>query len=157
MKFPEADIPRKFMLKEHYMRDTLKEHFPEINMICNKPVDNACSARRPDVRIEKFTHSIVIECDENKHATSGYSCENKRLMEIFQDLGNRPLVVIRFNPDQYTKKGIKIPSCFGSTSTGQLKLDKKEWKRRIEILTKVIKMHLQNVPTRESTVGKLFY
>jgi hypothetical protein len=146
------------MLKEHHMRDALKESFPEINMIFNKQVDNSCSARRPDVRIEKLTHSIIVECDENQHSSAGYSCENKRLMEIFQDLGNRPLVVIRFNPDKYiTTEGIKIPSCFGQTMTGQLKLDKKEWKSRIEILTKMITQYNENIPTQELTIITLFY
>lgn len=43
-------------------------------------------------------------------------------MEIFQDLGNRPLVVIRFNPDKYDK----INSCFKLTKAGWLSLNKKE-------------------------------
>jgi hypothetical protein len=145
------------MLKEHHMRDALKEHFPEVSMIFNKKVDNACSAKRPDVRIEMFTHTIVIECDENKHSTAGYSCENKRLMEIFRDLGNRPMVVLRFNPDKYTKNEEKIPSCFQSTPTGQLKLDKKEWKSRIDALVKVIKQHIEEIPEKELTVERLFY
>ena len=33
------------------------------------------------------------------------SCENKRIMEISQDLGHRPIVFIRFNPDEYNKNG----------------------------------------------------
>ena len=35
-----------------------------------------------------------VEIDENQH--TNYSCENKRTMEIFNDLGRRPLVMIRF-------------------------------------------------------------
>jgi len=54
-----------------------------------------CSKMRPDVFIDKFTHVVIIECDENQHKDT--SCENKRTMELFQDFGNRPIVFIRFN------------------------------------------------------------
>ena len=44
---------------------------------------------------------------------SGYICENKRTMEIFQDIGCRLCVFIRFNPDSYTtSNGKKIKSPF---------------------------------------------
>lgn len=45
-----------------------------------------CSKRRPDILIDLETHLIIIEVDENQH--KGYSCENKRIMEISQDLGH---------------------------------------------------------------------
>ena len=42
---------------------------------------------------------IVIEIDENKDTNYNCSCENKRPMELLQDLQYRSNVFIRFNPD----------------------------------------------------------
>jgi hypothetical protein len=45
---------------------------------------------------------IIIEVDENGHNNEEYcACENKRIMEISQDLSHKPIVFIRFNPDKY--------------------------------------------------------
>ena len=104
-------------------------------MVFDKRVDGGCSLRRPDVRIEYHTHTIIVECDENAH--KGYSCENKRTMEIFEDLGSRPIVFIRFNPDKYQGN-----TCFKTTTTG-LSLDKKEWKTRIITLVETIKQYIK--------------
>jgi len=43
------------------------------------------------------THILIVEIDENAHAVYDCSCENKRLMELSQDVGHRPIVFIRFN------------------------------------------------------------
>ena len=148
---PDVEIPRKFMLKEHHFRDVLKEHFKELKMVFNKKVDNGCSSRRPDLRIECLTHTIVGENDENKH--DKVSCENKRMMELFQDLGNRPLVMVRFNPD----KNKTSEGCFKFTKTGALSLNKKEWNKRIKKLISRIQYHIDNVPSKEVTIEYLFY
>ena len=157
-KYPDAEIPRKMKLKEHHLRDALRDsdEFKEITMVFDKRVDNGCSLRRPDVRIERGTHSIIIECDENQH--KGYSCENKRIMQIFQDLGNRPIVFIRFNPDSYTDaNGKKHKSCFKTTpKTGQLSVVKRAWEERIARLITVINQYMEPQDKNVETVH-LFY
>jgi len=148
---PDAEIERQYKLKEHHLRDELIETYPKIQMIFDKKVNDGCSLRRPDVRIECFTHTIIIECDENKHI--GYSCENKRIMEIFQDLGNRPIVFLRFNPDQYKDAhGITIQGCFNKKS-----INDEEWTKRIKILKEKLNHHYNNIPIKEITVEELFY
>jgi hypothetical protein len=152
VKFPDADIPRAFKLKEHYLRDELLDEYKEeeVGLIFDKKVYNGCSSKRPDVRIERYTHTIIIECDEHQH--KNYECENKRMMEIFQDLGNRPIVFIRFNPDYYEKR-----TCFTKTpKTGQLKLNKTEWKKRIKVLKETIYTYFP-VQDKNVQVVKLFY
>jgi hypothetical protein len=117
-------------------------------------VDNGCSGRRPDIRAELFTHSIIIECDENQHNST--QCEEKRMMELFQDLGNRPLVMIRFNPDSYSKDDEKFEGCFTPSENG-LVLNEKEWRKRIEELIPIVKKYILEVPSKEITVEYLFY
>ena len=152
---PDEKIPRRFHIKETYLREEIQKKFSDLNIIFNRKIDNGCSNRRPDIFIECFTHTIIIECDENQH--SGYSCENKRIMEIFQDLGNRPLVLIRFNPDAYIEESKKIPSPFKYTKSGLLSLNKPEWKWRIKELNRAIFNNLSIIPTKEITIIHLFY
>jgi hypothetical protein len=105
------------------------------------------------MRIEQFTHTILIECDEDSHKSYDPVCENRRIMELFQDLGNRPLVMIRFNPD----KNNKSDGCFKFTKENALSLNKKEWTKRIEKLSERIQYYLDNIPTKEVTIEHLFY
>ena len=152
---PDEKIPRRFHIKETYLREEIQKEFSDLNIIFDRKIDNGCSNRRPDIFIECFTHTIIIECDENQH--SGYSCENKRIMEIFEDLGNRPLVLIRFNPDAYIEESKKIPSPFKYTNSGLLSLNKPEWKWRIKELNRAIFNNLSIIPTKEITIIHLFY
>lgn len=122
-------------------------------MIFDKKVDGGCSLRRPDVLIDRLTHSIINEGDEEEH--KGYICEEKHIMELFRDLGNRPLVVLRFNFDSYYDGEEKHPSCFIKTDTG-FSLNKSEWNRRINVLYEEIEKHME-VPEKELTIVYLFY
>lgn len=152
---PDVEIKRKYKLKEHHLRDFLKSEFKEVSMI----FDKACgkSGRRPDVLIDCKTYCIVIECDENQHK-SYENCENRRCMEIFADLKNRPLVVLRFNPDTYIdSSGKKVQGCFTTTKTVGFKVNKKEWEKRMGVLTEKIWFYKKNSPEKDFTVEYLFY
>jgi hypothetical protein len=105
--------------------------------------------------VECLTHTVLVECDEDQHRD--YACENKRMMQLFQDLGSRPLVVIRFNPDAYAIEGGRIEGCFKHTQSGSWRVQRKEWKKRIKRLVKVMTRHLSTVPTKELTIEHLFY
>jgi len=139
------------MMNAHYMRDALKVRFNNVKMVFNKTVNNGCSKRRPDVRIECLTHTIIVECDENQHKNT--SCEDMRMMELFQDLGNRPLVVLRFNPDKYTDGD----GCFKFTKTGNLSVNRKEWGVRIKCLSDRIEYYMKNIPNKEIIVERFYY
>ena len=65
------------------------------------------------------THVIIIEVDENKHNSYDCICENKRLMQLSKDIGHRPIVFIRFNPDKYVdSEGNTIKSCWRLNKSG---------------------------------------
>jgi hypothetical protein len=70
-----------------------------------KQIDGGCSKRRPDLLYDMYTHVIIVENDENSHKTYDEICENKRMMQLFEDLGNRPIVFIRFDCGNYIKNG----------------------------------------------------
>ena len=139
-----------------HLRDALKEHFPTISMRFDKQVEDGCSKYRPDVLIDDG-FPVILECDEHRHSGPEYGCEAKRLMTLFQDLGNRPIRVIRFNPDSYTDdKGVKHKSCFKATTRG-LSVDQKEWSARISKLTSVLDEMLTTAPEKEVDIVYLFY
>jgi hypothetical protein len=158
--FPDEPRSRKYKIREGHMVDFIKRAFPDEELVVDKVVDGGCSRRRPDVYIDKLTHVVIVECDENQHNQRFYSCDNKRLMELFRDFGSRPLVMIRFNPDKYRDENEQLhPSCF-STHRGfdvPLVSDPTGLQLRFTELEKTIGTAMSVVPDREVTVHSLFY
>ncbi len=146
---PDEEIPHRYMMKENYIHNYLKENL-NISIIHNKVIEGGCSKRRPDWLIDVLTHSVIIECDEEKH--EGYECENKRTMEIFQDLGSRPIVLIRFNPDKNGDSG----SCFAFDKKNKI-TPTSEWDERKEKLLETIRYHINTIPEKEVTIEYLYY
>ena len=158
-KFPDEKISRNYKVKEIHMTDFIKENFKDEIIIFDKTV-GGCSKRRPDFYIDKFTHVLIGECDENKHETEEYtSCDNKRTMELFQDFGNRPIVFIRFNPDAYTKGNKTVLSSFKNHKTTGVPIirDLKEWGDRLVLLKETTTYWLNNIPEKEITYEYLFF
>ena len=159
-KFPNEKISKNYKVKENHMTDFLKEEFKDEIMVFDKTV-GGCSLRRPDVYIDKYTHVLIIECDENQHSGKEYTnCDTKRTMEIFQDFGNRPLVYIRFNPDSYiNNENKKVLSSFKIHKTLFVPVIrvKKEWANRLNVLKETINKWLIKIVEKEVTNEYLFY
>lgn len=161
--FPDKEISRNYKTKENEVATYVKslEIEKEYLTSFDKRVPEGCSSRRPDIMVECVTHVVVIEIDENQHRSHENICENKRAMQIFQDIGgNRPIVFIRFNPDGYKdSQGTKHPSCFKfhKTLCVPIIVDKAVWSHRLELLKTRIMHHLSYVPSSEVTIENLFY
>ncbi len=153
---PDSVLTRNHKSKENQIISDLNKELNNI-IIQDKIISNGCSKRRPDGLIQLNDYNIIIEIDENQH--SDYSCENKRLMEMFKDLGNSPLTIIRFNPDSYKLDNKKIKSPFGITKLdGKLKIiNQKEYKTRFDKLLNEIKYNLNIIPDKEINIIHLFY
>ena len=89
---PNSDFTRNYKVKENTIMKFVKEKYPIC--IMDSTISGGCSRRRPDGLIEYDLFSIIIEIDENCHKNYEDICENKRLMEIYQDLNFKPLRVI---------------------------------------------------------------
>ena len=114
--FPEKPVSRNYKTKESAVAEFVKYTFPHQSWISDKRVQDGCSKRRPDLFLDIGDQVLVVEIDENQHIDYNCSCENKRLMELSQDVGHRPLVFLRFNPDDYIDNGKQISSCWGKTA-----------------------------------------
>ena len=75
--------------------------FWEVHWIADKIVNTDYSKRRPDLLLDLGYQILIVEIDENQHIDYDYSCENKRIMELSQDTGHRPIIFIRFNQDRW--------------------------------------------------------
>lgn len=143
---PEIEIPRRFKLRENHLADALSGY----GFIQDKRIEGGCSARRPDFLLECFTHVVIVECDENGHSGYDTNCEISRINETFTDLGDRPIVLIRFNPDVCKESGKR---CFDKDG----KLIKTEWTKRVKQLKLVVDESINNIPTKLLTEIHLFY
>ena len=162
--FPDKPVSRNYKTKEYSVVEYIKTKFPKLKWVADKIVNGGCSKRRPDLLLELFNQIIIIEIDENQHTGLGYdcSCQNKRIMELSQDLGHRPIIFIRFNPDDYEKDGINISSCWGKNKKGicVVKESKKiEWFQRLNVLENHINYWINPENTTNKTIEtiQLFY
>jgi hypothetical protein len=138
-----------------------KNNFNELSWIHDKKIYDGCSLRRQDLFLDLGYQIIIIETDENQHIDYNSTCENKRLMELSQDLQHRPIVFIRFNPDDYTNQdGILVKSCWKLNKLGVMQITKtkqKEWEERIETLKQQIQYWIDNPTEKTIEIIELFY
>lgn len=158
---PDIPVVKNYKTKEKTIVDLIKEKFPNYSWISDTIIKDGCSKRRPDLLLDLGEQVIVIEIDENQHIDYDCSCENKRLMEISKDIHHRPLIFIRFNPDEYKMKNNEIiKSCWIYSKDGILKINKKkesEWKERINNLYEQINYWINNNTNKTVEVIQLYY
>ena len=158
---PEIQVSRNFKTKENDVVQRVLEKYPDFNWIADKKIQDGCSKRRPDLLLDFGSHVIIVEVDENKHTTYDCSCQNKRLMEISQDIGHKPVVFIRFNPDAYVnQEGKKVKSCWRINGYGVLDISKSkqdEWLTRIDMLLQQLEYWINNIPHKTVEIVELFY
>ena len=144
----------RYKSKENFVFNKLFELDSNIKelSIRDKPV-GGCSKRRPDLMLDLITHWICVENDENCHKNYEEVCENRRTMELYTDMSNRPMVLIRFNCDKYEdgnslfidgKEQIKI-RCI------------REFNNRINELRNTINKYITFIPEKSITVEYLYY
>ena len=148
--------------KQNYIHENIimnNELFKENLYSYDIQIDSECSSRkRPDWMFDMGIYSIILECDEDQHTGKNYtSCDSKRDMELMIDLGNRPIIFIRFNPDKYTsKRKTKVKGCFNEKTYIVRKTEfNKRSKKLIKVLTKWIEYN--DIPEKEVTTEYLFF
>jgi hypothetical protein len=150
-----------YKTKEKEVVNRITQTFTNFNWVADKKIQNGCSRRRPDLLLDMGTYIIIVEIDENKHTEYDCSCENKRLMELSQDLQHRPIVFIRFNPDDYINQDNQlVKSCWRLNKLGVIQIVKtkqNEWNTRIECLKQQIQYWIDNPTKKTIEIIELFY
>jgi hypothetical protein len=153
--FPDKPVARNYKTKEYSVVDHVKTTFPDLEWKTDRTVSGGCSKRRPDMLLDLGYQVLIVEIDENQHIGYDCSCQNKRIMELSQDVGHRPIVFIRFNPDEYEKDGKSIASCWGLDKKGicAVKRSKRaEWSERLRTLEEHIRYWICPANTTSKTV-----
>jgi hypothetical protein len=145
---------RNYKTKERATADYIIQEFPDIDFSLDQRIQDGCSKRRPDMMADFGTHVVIIEVDENKH--EGYSCETKRDVQLWQDVGERNIVFLRFNPDAYGN----VTSCWSVNKQGVCEVKKtkmKEWTHRLSVLKERLEIWSRTVPDKMMVRDELFY
>jgi hypothetical protein len=157
--FPDEPITYNYKTKEKAVTDYICDNFKDKTIITDKKIYDGCSRKRPDIFIDLGYQVIIVEIDEEQH--KNYSCENKRIMELSQDLNHRPLIMIRFNPDEYIdNKNKRITSCWGINKKGLCSIKKnkvKEWNERLMTLKQTIEYWCKNETSKTINLNYLYY
>ncbi len=154
--FPDKPVTRNYKTKERSVADFVKTSFPDQTWIHDKRILDGCSARRPDLLCDLGDQVLMIEVDEGRHSKYDCSCENKRIMELSQDVGHRPIVLIRFNPDSYTDEyGKSHRGCWSNNKYGTCSITLRDsWANRLNTLKEAIAYWLEN--RTEKTIETMY-
>jgi len=160
--FPDKPVSRNYKTKEYAVVEFVKTKFPSLDWISDKRIFDGCSKRRPDLFLDLGYQIIIIEVDENQHTAYDCSCENKRIMELSQDVGHKPIVFIRFNPDDYDDNEIRISSCWSLNNKGICVVKKSknnEWIQRLNTLKEQLNYWINpdNITNKTIEIIQLFY
>jgi hypothetical protein len=158
--FPDKQISHNYKTKEKEVANFIKKSFPDLTFISDRRIEDGCSKRRPDLLLDLGYQIIIIEIDENQHTDYDCSCENKRMMILSQDVGHRPIIFIRFNPDNYYNNNEHIRSCWKLTKNGLCVINdskKTEWNQRLNRLYDEVNYWLINKTDKMVEVIHLFY
>jgi EsV-1-7 cysteine-rich motif len=160
--FPDKPTSRNYKTKERAVAEFVMGAFPDMDWKTDRIVADGCSRRRPDMILDLGYQVIIVETDENSHVAYDCSCDNKRTMELSRDVGHRPLVMLRFNPDSYKTPAGNITSCWGQDGRGFCvvkKTKKAEWSQRLKALADQITYwaHPTNKTEKTVEVIQLFY
>ena len=159
--FPEKEISCNYKTKETCIREFIIKEFPVYDWVHDKCIYKGTSLRRPDHFLDIGEQIIIIETDENQHVDYNCLCENKRIMQLSQDVNHKPIIFIRFNPDEYNSlDNKKFTSCWGINSLGLcvIKKNKKsELERRLSVLKDTINYWIHNKTSKTIEIIHLFY
>lgn len=161
----DVDVPplKRNRPREHAVTCFISNAFPSVKWAVNKRVIGGRSRFRPDMVSNVLNQVFMVEVDEKQHRNARYSSlsEDERVKDLTCDVGHRPTVIIRFNPDGYVdENGEKIRSCFGFNEQGKMvvKTSKTvEWEQRLATLRDTVEYWMCHCTLNKIEVVNLFF
>jgi hypothetical protein len=160
--FPDKPNAKNYKTRESSVVEFVKANFSQFDWVIDRAIQDGCSKRRPDAIVDLGYQVLIVEVDEHQHTDYDCSCENKRIMMLSEDVGHRPIVFLRFNPDNYKTPDKNITSCWGITEKGMCVIKKNkraEWESRLDVLKQQIEYWsaLENAIDKTVEIVHLFY
>lgn len=141
-----ADCRRERPRAELVMRHHLQKHIQGRDWQFNKTPGgiSICADKkyRPDAWLEMPGHVLIVECDEDQHKNYNVICELKRIPEVLAACEGKPLIFIRWNPDDFSVQGVQ---------------QKVSENRRLTALRRAVQAAIFAVPAQPLTVQYMFY
>jgi hypothetical protein len=156
-KYPERPILKNYKPKEIGVSNFIKNVFSNHNLKLDKKFGN--SKKRPDISLIFSTHVIIVEVDEYQHKHYVKKNESERTEKLLNE-NDKPIVIIRFNPDGYiNSKKNKIKSCWSYDEETKLTTikNKDDWNNRLFTLQEKIEYWCSNIPENMFQIVYLFY
>jgi hypothetical protein len=155
--YPERPISRNYKVKENAVVNYLVSLFPNFNWKKDQIIGK--SRKRPDLFLDLGYQILIIEIDENKHKK--YNTEQERIKLLCLDVQERPIILIRFNPDNYKQGSKNIGSCWINNKEGCVirKNKQQEWRERLVMLASKVEYWLNpiNIITHQLEEIKLYF
>lgn len=130
----------EYKTRENAFTLKLKEKYT--TAVLDKRIVGGCSNHRPDFLFtpESETHAVIVEVDERQHTRVDlYSREYEEIRTQSLKLSvDKPLVIIRINPDNYRVGDRLVKSCFAYDSNKKLYIVEEEYKIRLEKLFETV-------------------
>jgi hypothetical protein len=156
-KFGENQSKRR-KTKEKVVVDFVCSEFSWCDIRCDRRIEGGCSSRRPDIFIDMGSKVVIVEVDENQHSSYDNYCEQARINQLSFDVGSRPIIVIRFNPDKYKLGNRLVRSPFERTDKGfWVVRDKQQLEERLSVLKASIESAMESEYCEPYQEQCLFY
>ena len=141
-------------VREQTTMAEVKKAFPEYNWVFDQTIGVRLVGRsgatrcRPDARTTHADRVLILEVDEHSHRRYLCAKERERELSFVAQFKSKVVILIRFNPDNYTDyEGVHRPSCFSAPSkaTGSVHVhpkQKAQWDARVQTLIDTIRYQL---------------
>ncbi len=175
-KHPDHELVRNFKNKELAVKEFLQASFGHrLDIVHDRSplatlfaveegqasVECRSTRRRPDFMFDLGAWVVIVEVDEHQHKSNAPECEERRMTEIFSVVG-RPVVFIRFNPDDYLDADGNTVESPWKTNPINHRTEvparcTDAWERRLARLRDSVEFNVATPPTKDITVDTLFY
>ena len=144
-------------IKERAVVEYIINSLPEYTWHHNKAITKYNF--RPDMMLKLENKIILIEVDEHQHCCYLGRRERQRINLIARAYDDKKIIIIRFNPDEYSnKENINILSCwYHNKEKNILEIREDELRERMRVLKDTIIKYIVTDYDATLTTVKLFY
>jgi len=161
--YPDRQVAQKNnKLKELAVVQYIVPMFADVKWQHDKRVPGSKNGYRPDLLGDFGNMVVIVDIDENGHRQYDESKEAERMKQLAMDLGDRPLVIIRFNPDSYVNKFTQqtVQSCWRKDANGVFMVPDEQtvpWTHRLLTLRDTITYVSRYYQDLETHTFRLFF